>query len=558
MALPSSVKLYVGNQEITQSLRADTDVTLEKDNGFKSLSFETDSRNVLDTLRLGNKVVLWDTNYSKAAFIGQVQTVRLEGYCASVTASRATRNRKYPSLQVFDEGTPALEIIQHALGQLCPDVYQGGIIDPGLQLVQASNNFALQTFEDVMQFVLTLSNSFATPLIWEVASVIGDQLARLNVRYLDLGPRWFVRIPLSQLEQQYDLDAQANNVIVAWGNREQYQLSPLSGIIDYSMLPIIVDKVMDTSQDVSTYSRARDLADAYLTRFNTLQDSNGAINLKCDDRLRVVPPLVTAPDDNYPKWLFDPQWVVEVDPTDVTDLTTLKPYNNMRKIAVASRYSFNSGEMVITTGSIGGLERDFNLLESYAVNRLYRGMVSPIVSFSQVNSDVYKVYGPDYQASASTPKYKNALPMFIIQSDGTLIYDGVIEPNLLADEGLEMNVAFGATTTGYKPSVKTIPGVYQTFDILLTSQASAFQVPAVSVVLTLFKNPVGTTTETQIHQQTCSAARTVGTLDASPVTFEQGDRLIVKVDTAGTETGLVASVALHGPKRFPDIDVTHS
>lgn len=554
--LPAGVKLYVGNTEFTSMLDVEADVVLEKEmnGGFKSLSFETDTYAAQSAIRLGQKVVLWDTTWSKGAFIGQVASVKMQGPCMQVTAGRPTRNQRFQETQVYSEGQPLTTCVLHALGQIS-QVYQGTVEDSGIQLVENSPEFALQTFEDVMQWAVTQSNSFLTPLIWEVESAIGSQLPLINMRYLDGGPRWVAKIPIDQLEQSFDIESQANRVAIAWGNREQYQLAPLGGIVSYQVIPVIVDKTMDASTRVSTPGRARDLADAYLAKYYAqLIDSNGQITLDCDNELMALPPLFGVTQTVVPLWLFMPGWVVRVQPTDL--MTSTAPYNNLNKLAVGSSYSFKEGVLRISTGQAGGFAREVELLESYAINRLYQAQVYGELRYAVPNSDELPVYGPEF--TTTPPSFRNGIPTFVITSTGEVLpYDGVVHPNLLKDEGLEMNIAVSGTSLGFKPSVKTIPGVYSTYDITLSSTANGFQTPSTAPVIELYHNPVGTTTLTQIGADlTLSASRNTGTF-APTITFAQGDRLQVKVVTVGVEAGLAISVALHGKKAFPAINVVH-
>lgn len=555
--LPASVKLYVGNTEFTSMLDVEADVVLEKEmnGGFKSLSFETDAYQAQQAIRLGQKVVLWDTTWSKGAFIGQVASVKMQGPCMQVACGRPTRNQRFQDTQIYREGSPLTNAVLHALGQIS-QVYQGTVEDSGIQLVEDSPEFALQTFEDVVQWAGTQSNSFATPLIWEVESGIGSPLPLMNMRYLDGGPRWVAKVPIDQLEQSFDIESQANRVCIAWGNREQYQHSPLSGIINYQVIPVIVDKTMDASIRVSTPGGIRDLADAYLARyFAQLIDSNGTITLDCDNELTALPPLFSAMQEVVPLWLFIPGWVVRVQPTDTQ---APNPYNNMNKLAVSSSYSFKEGVLRIATGQAGGFSKAVQLLESYAVNRLYQAQVYGELRFAVPNSDELPVYGPEF--TTTPPSFRNGVPTFVITATGEVLpYDGVVHPNLLKDEGLEMNLAFGATGTvpAFKPSIKSIPGVYSTYDIIVSSAAAGFQTPSTAPVIKLYKNPVNTTTLTPIQTLTLSISRTTGTL-TFPVTFAQGDRLFVELTTAGTETGLLISIALHGVKSFPAINVVHT
>lgn len=555
--LPAGVRLYVGNTEFTSMLDVEADVVLEKEmnGGFKSLSFECDTYAAQSAIRLGQKVVLWDTTWSKGAFIGQVASLKMQGPCMQVVCGRPTRNQRFQDTQVYGEGQPLTTCVLHALGQIS-QVYQGSVPDSGIQLVEDSPEFALQTFEDVMQWAGTQSSSFATPLIWEVESAIGSQLPVCNMRYLDGGPRWVAKIPIDQLEQSFDIESQANRVAIAWGNREQYQHSPLSGILNYQVVPVIVDKTMDASIRVSTPGGVRDLADAYLARyFAQLIDSNGTIEISCDDELVALPPLFGVTQTVVPLWLFMPGWVVRC---QLTDTQAPAPYNDMNKLAVGSSYSFKEGVLRISTGQAGGFSKAVQLLESYAVNRLYQAQVFGELRFAVPNSDELPVYGPEF--TTTPPSFRNGVPTFVITATGEVLpYDGVVHPNLLKDEGLEMNVAFGATGTvpSWKPNIKTIPGLYKTYDIVLTSAANAFQTPGTAPVIELYKNPVNTTTLTPIQTLTLSLSRNTGTF-TFPVTFAQGDRLFVNLTTAGVETGLIINVALHGPKSFPAINVVHT
>lgn len=469
MSLPNGVSLKVGPHDLSYIDNLNLEISDTTPGGFDTATFETDDKALLPYLKLGNRVVCYDASYNKWPYIGRVRSVRLKGYCASVTCSRPTRDRKVTQRQVYPIAAQIDDVIEHARAQWS-SVEAGDMTDTGIQLLQDSQNFSLQTFEDIINAMTALTTQFSTPLSWWIRG--RNNIEVLDTRYVDpISPRYRVRLPLDQVEQNYDLETITNEVTIGWGkDGEQFAMAAATMTRDVAVATIA--KTIASNRTVGTFAEAIILAEAYLARFNEMRDTGGSILIKCDDRVRAMPPVVIPANDDYPHWLVESGWCI-----DTGYEANLAPFNKQYKLVVGKRYNFTSEELTLTTGELLGLDSTIDLVQSFNTDRLYKGALFPMTNWPLPDADLAPVYGPAFNSSwTGQPAFSAGMPIFIDDPNSARAPDGKsIHPNLIADEGIEVNFAFDVTSTGFKGGTWSIPGTYnevkiQAFESLAGSE----------------------------------------------------------------------------------------
>lgn len=562
MALPSGVHLLVGNQDLTDIYGTHVkalDVADVTPGGFDSASYQVFSDKYIPDIDA--PVAVYDSNYRRHSFLGFVSERREKGNCVTVQCTRTTRDDQFVPASGASSGSPAEPItakkyppatrigvmIRDAF-QLMPDVYDDSrIVDPDIQIIQETQNFAGHTAEDLLNYVTALTTQLSTPLlwwVWDAASGAGH-LSCLVVQFQDTGARYRVTISSDEIERVYSRSSFINAATVQWGN-EQYASAPNQEAgepIDHTVLRNTRRKYVNASRNIGTRTDALALAQNYLARFSQYRSTSGTITLKCNKhRVRVMPPVVDVADDNYPLHLVRSGNVIDVQGAGIPT----------QHFVVKRRYEFDSGTLSLDYGEIVNLESTVDLIQSYAVNRLYNAVFLPPATYPLADTDVAPVYGPQFTGEAP-PNFNAGLPMFVIRSDGTLKYDGVVHPDIIADEGLEVNSTFDPSSVGFKPGPWSIPAMYNEIKLELIKSDAPKGVIADSMVFRIWHKERG---EEPVlvpggHVIVTNVTEKVQTLPDFPVSTRRG-MFMFEVLTAGTAAEAIA-VSIHGKKLYPDL-----
>jgi hypothetical protein len=553
--LPSGVSLKVGNKDLSYIDNLNLEVSDVTPGGFDSCTFQTDDKRLIPYLKLGNVVQVYDANYQKWPFIGKVREVSLTGYCCNVSCSRSTRDQRFrtlldplgrPARPIYTAGTLIEDVLRSAMG-LVSSVGSGSIssLSTGIQLVEDTQDFSGQTFEDVAAAMTALTNQFGTPLSWWVHGENSQEV--IDVRYIDpVVPRYRVSLPVDQVQQRYSIETIANRSTIEWGKDQSISVPDA---IKYDVIPIIRDKYVNSSRTVGTQQVARSLAEGHLQRFSELRDVGGTITIKQKDRVRAIPPASMNVNDDYPHWLVESGWAI-----DIGFVADLAPFNKQYKFIVSKRYNFTSCELVLGVGEPVGFDTKIDEIVSFEVDRLYKGSAFGTTSWPLADGDMVQTYGPEYDGNAP-PSFSAGIPIFVKAKDDALAPNGaVIHPNVIADEGLEANFVVGdLQQNGYKGAVKVIPGEFDFIEILLGNDNGLVDDTCTIVLHKLLK---GSSAQPQgFVDIRCSGKRTQRQL-TSHVILGKGDWILpqVTVHSSQTTAGAVwASISLHAKKAYPGL-----
>lgn len=559
--LPSGVTFKVGNQDYSSKEDLKLRVSDTTPGGFSSCTFELCDGTYP---QWGAKVSIYDSNYRKSVFVGRVTSVTTKGSMGcSVTAKRQTTNQRFIEPNDF----PANSGVTWAAGRkiydaiifgltITPDVFDGGIVDPGIQFIQTSKDFMGQTAEDLWNELASLTTQLSTPLLWWIWGE--GETAVLTVSFLDTGVRYRILgdFDLDQLEQIYDLEAVTNRSTVEWG-KDQVITTPNVGggeSLSYEATPIIRDKYTNASNQIGTHQEALSLATNYIGRFGEFRSTRDIITLECDkNSVRALPPVSgTIPVDGYPLHLIRSGNYIDVG----TLPQSMSPYTKQYKLIVSKDYDFDSGKLTLTCGEIVTFDSQVTLIQDFNVNRLFNAGIQSVVNEPYANADAIPVYGPQYDGIAP-PSFGPGIPTMVVDKDNpTLVPNGaVVHPNLVADEGLEANIVVGDIgTTGLKPGVRIIPGEFNNYEIVLGNDSGLLVGSDLLTITFLKLADDGVTLVPLIpHPITTTSARKDETISPS---FRLGRKewIFPRVDVAAT-VSTWASISFHGKRQYPGLRV---
>lgn len=560
MTLPAGVRLLVGNQDLTEQPDLKLSITDTTPGGFDTASFEVPVNRLpkIDAL-----VSVLDETYNVAAWLGVVDVVNIRGGCGIITCTRPTRDKKllgtvegYPHT-VFTAGERVQSIITEVMARTCPDVYDSGfIIDYNLQLADDSQDFAGSTFEDIANAMTALTTQFSGPMLWWVWDNFSYQMA-LYVNTLDQAPRYRTKIPQDQVEQTYDRASIINNASIRWGNGLYYTFPPAGQALDHTVLRQQRDKFVNADSNIQVLQDALALANNYYNRFSPLRSTSGSAVLKNGkDTVRSL--LTTPPNDAWPLWLVRSGYAIDVNMDGVP-----APYNLPLKQIVRKTYDFeagedNQGQLTLQFGELVNLDSQILLTPSFFRSRLYLGAFQAAFSAPLSDRDVPPQYGPSADGIAPSitgPGTATFIgPTRDASSDEQLKYDKLIHPDLVPDQGLEVNFSFDVTTSGFKGGTWSIPGEFDTIKVtLFKSTGLATDTVSFKIYTRVYGQPT-LVPATPVPITLSGVYELRQTLGTPVLVKEKNAMIVIEVLTAGA-TAEVASISLHASKYHPKIGV---
>lgn len=558
--LPSRVRFTVGNNDYSSDEDLNLSTSDTTPGGYDSCSFQLCNwKNRI--CELGDKILLYDKTLSKVIWLGRVEDInpRTSGDAVSVQGRGygfvGTTDRRFVNTNLmgnlapltFREGMPVEDVIAYAL-TFCNDVYDGGIIASGLQLHEESNNFALHTPLDVINFATGLTSGFGTPLLWWVReTTTSPEIAGLSTGFMDTSSRYDVSLAHDSdecMDSRYSVQGMINLAALAWGNNSQYLTEPntlANEPRNYSAINIPRDKAVNASNLVRTIADARSLAGGYISRFNVFRALSDTITI-CSSLPVAKPPLFSVPT-SIPAYL-----VRSGNGIQITNMPSgYGRYNLGQKFIVRQETNWQSGVTTLQCGELVNLDATIDLVQSFNVNRLYNGLIHGTVSWPLAMGDALQVYGP---AFTDNTNFSNGAVVMVVDKNG-LPQQAVVHPELIADEGLEANFTVGdIQTAGYKGAVRVIPGKFSEAEILLGNGAD-FLVDD-TCEIEVYRLPADISLDKQLMFRRTVTVKRTQEITFSEVVLGKKDWVVVRIVTAAG-TAEWASISLHAPREYPGL-----
>lgn len=552
--LPSDVTMTIGATPVGSGDIEQLVTTTETPGGFASCSFSA-----CGTLRpeLADIIRIHNSTYGAYGFIGRVSAIHKKGSTYDITATRSTRDKTYTvntvpvspdhpggqtSERIYQAGTQLYVILTDALS-ITPDIFDGGIVNPGLQLIANSQDVGGFTAEQVWNYISSLIGNLATPLLWHIRGVAGQQVVVID--YQDIAARYFVELSEDQIEEQFSLEAIVNEAAVSYGKG---QIAFTDGGL--GVLPIDRTKFENASHiGVTRIGEAKALADAYVARYNQFRSINDVLTVKCEDTVRVVPPAHTEAVDDWPHYLIESGRGIQLlnRPADQA------PYNLNLKYITGTSYDWDTEELVVRGGEIRSLDSTIQQTVDYNVNRLFNGPYNgpPGGSHPLADADLLPKVGPEVDATVP-PSTTYGVPAFKAAQEGeeNLPHDKAIDPNIIADEGLEANIIFNPASAGFQAAIRVVPGSFNQYRLLLGNSAGLVNATVVAELYKVLPPPAG---GTQLLLAVASLGNRDRTAPIAPaIILSRGDYYMIKVTTTAA-TATWGALSLHAKKQFPGL-----
>lgn len=553
--LPTGVTFTVGKQSYEpEGLVHST----ETPGGYRQCTFSLSSKH---SIEWDDKLVIHDSVHGRYPFVGHISDIHKTGLCFDFTAIRSTRlrpmksttgpgNPSHPSGQyagrIYRAGSLYVTTLRDAL-QLCENVFDGGITDPGLQYVADTPNMGGYTPEQMWNYVASLMTGVSTPLLWHIRGSGGVQVVAID--YQDTAARYRVRLPEDYIDERYDSDQVITGAAVEYGNDQIIEQNlPQLG---WARRKLRHEKYVNASSNVHRIGDASGLAGQYLARFGQFTATSTTLTLKCGEHV-VQAKLPVADSNDWPLWLLESGHGIFL----IDRPIELYPYNEGLKYIIGTQYTWDSGELVLTCGTAaGGLESTIQQTVDYNVNRLFFGPYNgpPGGNHPLADADLLPQVGPESPGDVP-PSITAGVPSFaasVGDNDPMVPYGKQVHPDLVADEGLEANFNIPVHEVGFGGGIRVIPGTFNEYEIILGNLTGKV---ADTVSLEVYKDlGVGLGQALLFTIQVTGTNRKEGPLP-SPVVLGRGDFLLYKVTVAGT-VATWAAISLHAKKRFPALKV---
>lgn len=585
MSLPPGIHLYVGGGSRPLDLRNADDLNLVSttdEHGDGTIEFQMcDWLDIIPPLRRPLSIfseIGYNHNigYIWSGYTGQSTpggffsgAAKILGRGWHFSASDNGWNEK----KIFTAGTPSLTMVQEALSK-CSHIFD---TDPSLledltfQLAEDSINFGLASAEDVFEYARQLTAYLTTPLMWQVRQDPNRPFVEnpvLEFRATDFSPRYRVRLTKDdEFTPVYDADVIYNGAMTSYGN-DQYITATNAGVVlnspvitgsgvpdtpnttipfpyDTSVIPDLRIKRIRGDNQVNGLNEGEALANYLVLRNNVLRPIGFTMTLDCNTPVQAIFPAVPINTVDVPHYLIRSNYSIRV----LNDFRRWGQYQQDVFYIIGTRYDWTSGKLQLTLGD--PVVRDsFRLLASFDASKLGFGIKSGVINTSNKDTGVYPTYGPFVEQFP--PNRIAGFSSFVTTSADPMDpfkFGGVVDPDLIEDEGLEMNFIVDVSQTGYGPSIVTIPGKYHSYDVLLSNASGPISDSCTVKIYSIPDTGVTTTLEDTIIIS--SASRKQADL-AHDITLHRKNRIICEVTVAAT-SATIASFSLHAVKQYPRI-----
>lgn len=567
--LPSEIRFQVGQRDLSGVDNLKLVISDITPGGCDTCTFEYCPQTIGDMPKLADRVIVRDVNLNRTVWLGRLEEPDIDYNSKNGDATRFTArgykealsDRKFIARQVYStamgviHGPSMYDMIVDAVRRQCPDIYGIDFVDPDIFLDDDSQDYGGQTAQQVIESLLVITSRFTTPFsYWVREDTNAPYFATLYITSLDPAARYTTILsPDVTLRGRYALNSIINEAIVEWGH-DQYETAPTSGVpglsgpISYAAIPIIRSKTVNVSSDVHAAATARSIADSTVVRFNQLRIVNGTLEL-CGGTIRAIPP-VTPTVTSLPLWLFRSGYTVGIAGID----PKFTPYIHNTPFVTRTEYEFDTGKCTATLGEIqdiGTAVADIQSTLTYQplVPWLYGATSNPLLQ-----TELLPAYGPDFDPN-HTRSYSMSGSLGMVKDD-TLPLKAVVHPDLIADEGIEINYAFDITEVGWKGGTWSIPGKIDEIKISLFAAAAANGLQPDSITFGIYTRPANTNPVLWYTAIVSGQQEVVIQVPVNQqIIFTNKDTQVVfKVEVAGT-LAEVACVSLHGKKHYPGLNV---
>lgn len=553
--LPQGVTFRIANQEWEPSELVHT---TETPGGLKECTFSLPSKG--REIEWDDQLVIHDSIWGAYPFIGTISDIHKTGLCYDFKAVRGTRlqslesttgpgNPSHPSGiyagRIYKAGTLMQQTITDAL-QLCEVVFNGNIVTLGLQYVADTQNMGGYTPEQMWNYVASLLSSLSTPLLWHIRGRSGVQV--VDIAYQDTAARYRVELDEDAIDEHYDAEQVITRALIEWGNDQVYGIGLPS--VSWARRKLIHNKYLNATRDITRLGDAQGLAGAHLSRFGVFRASQTTLTLECGkDTVTAVPPVGDSND--WPLHLVESGHGIQLLNRPVSEY----PYNENLKYIVGTTYNWDEGSLSLDCGdSIRNLAGDVQQIIDYNVNRLFNGPYNgpPGGNHPLADADLLPLVGPEI-AGEVPPSTSYAIGAFkgaLTEGDPEVKYGKQLDPDIVPDEGLEANVNFNPADAGFQAAVRTTPGTYSEYRLLLGNSTGLVNDAVVGEFYRVIPPSEGGGTQF-LFSFTSGGLKDRGAIALpTSVVLKRGDYAMIKVTTAGT-TSTWAAISLHAKKNFP-------
>jgi len=574
-SIPSFIKVILDGVDISQAEEINLEIGEKSPGGFDVATMKFCDLGPPD---LTAPILIQDWRAQQTIYTGRVGDVELanDGYAITCGSSNLwgtdrrlgvgevdTSPSDAPHKRVkFPSGTAVMDIARYAMSRLLGgNVYDSGhIIDaPMLQLFEDSQDFAGQTFEDIMAWLSGLTSYFVTPLTWHIRNCGLSPYGCMYMAYEDHSARLRVQYNKT-FQSKFSDQAITNTQTIQWGQGQVITLpdGEAGSGIDYSVIRVIRDRWVSAGNDVRLQNEAKALAGAYYARFSTWRSVSDSMTLACDKGEKIIAvggsPLLG--------WVTHPQ---EIDPWLVPAGLGCAVENIPRKwgryatpnvkYLTERKYNFKSGELSLTFGMPRSLQEFIKFIQAFTVNRPTVLAESVYASVPYVDQDSTTVFGPSFSTTAvKDPSLTTGIPVMATQGkidEGPMLNGGVVHPNLIADEGLEANFNVAIGSAGFQGAIKIIPGLWNRVEVLLGKGSGLVNDTAFLKVYRLPKAP--SLVPEFLFEVNITNKRTL--VDVKDFKTVQGEWILPEVVTPA-DVAVWASVSFHAVRDYPTLKLS--
>jgi len=553
--LPAGIKLraYVAGKGIVDYSDYDgIDLTISSSSpgGYDQASFTICNPNN-DIPTLFSKVWVQDDNNSQIVWLGRVLDVDASYPSGPVVINcvgyqDALEDQGFSFNNVYIYGLPIETVITHAFTQLCPELTGGSSINAGgTAIAEDTRDYLLATCKDVIEDMAALLSGLSTPLMYHVW---GDDFIPLStapklfVNFQDPVARYRILLDSNgksvTMHSRYSSHAIINQVLVQWGNQQVVMSG--SNPVNYTVIPIIREKRLNIENDAHVSNVASILGDQFIARFGSLRSVSDIVTVCAGSPLTAIPPVSILIDDTYPLWLVRAGYGIGIQNIDGSKF---RPYTDNVKFIIGTRYSFITGTLEIACGEVTGLGTTIRNIQAAIGSRAYQSSRFSAQSYAMADNDLLPTFGPAFHgASGIDNNLTGGIPVFVKDKNG-LEFNAVVHPGLIVDEGLEANMVIGDLSSGPKGGIKTIPGLYSSWDAFFDNDNTTD-----SITVKVFKKaatPVTSLLQPIVEVKIASNTRGSGTF--APVVMGRGDRFFFEVIDEPT-SATICSISIRAPK----------
>lgn len=495
-------------------------------------------------------------------FFGGATQIQSRGWYHSIQDDGWDTEKKWAA------GTPLVNLVNEAISKMAH--ITSGISFPGglttTQLPEDSSDFAIQSPEDVLEFVKNHFTYLSTPLVWLIrnnpATLFADQPS-LEMKFVDTSPRYRVRLNKNdEFTPIFDSDTVFNGAMLTYGNGLfESELAPEIEL--YKVISDIRKKRINVNNDVTGIQQAQALVRYLIQRNNTLRPINTTLVLHCDTKVEAIPPIWTNIVSNYPKYLIRTHYGIRI----LNNMSKWGPYAISDYYIIDAKHDFETGATTLILGDPVFFEA-FKLLLSYITNRSDIAIESGVINEPLRDADNIPVIGPT--ATGITPADTGqGIPIFYLDKAGLLQvqddpakpylpHSGGLHPKIIPDYGVQGNYGRDVTL-GIKGFIRLVPCKLLDWTLDFVPGPGSDILPEGTISVQLYGTwPFTPGTAILDTIQILTGSSNSGVF-SSPLIFTQNSKVGIRVSVTGAGTNMIGAgfqLAVGGQKLYPDLGVT--